>query len=48
MYYNFWRIYRDPDGPRKKNESPKPPKGLIREYEGAEFIPYKYNLKGNK
>ena len=36
----------DPNGPRKENEASKPPKGAMREHEGAELIPYHYELKG--
>ena len=48
MYYTLCRVYRDPDGPRKEKEASKPPKGVMIEHEGAEFIPYHYNSKGSK
>ena len=36
----------EPNGPREEKEDSKPPKGVIREHEGEEFIPRHYNLKG--
>ena len=36
----------DPNGPRKKKEASKPPKGVMREHEGGEFIPYHSNIQG--
>ena len=36
----------DPDGPRKEKGDSKPRKGVMREHEGAEFIPYQFNPKG--
>ena len=45
MYYTLCGIYRDPAGPSKEKEASKPSKGVMREYDGAEFIPYHYKLK---
>ena len=36
----------DPNVLRKEKEASKPPKVMMREHKGVEFIPYHYNLKG--
>ena len=46
MNYTLCRVYRDPYVPSKEKEASKPSKGVMREHERAEFIPYHYNLKG--
>ena len=46
MYYNLCRTYIGPNKPIKEKEAFRPSKAVMREHEGAQFIPYHYKIKG--